>query len=61
MSSEQYQRCRATMFKKGDVPTDRMEVGEYTHTTRQRGELGTEPEPVEIRESRMHEGRGYGG
>lgn len=33
MSPEQYQRCKATMFKKGDVPPNRMEVGEYTHTT----------------------------
>lgn len=26
-------KCRATMFKKGDVPANHMEVGEYTHTT----------------------------
>lgn len=26
-------QCRATMFKKGDVPANHMEVGEYTHTT----------------------------
>lgn len=33
MSQEQYEKCRATMFKKGDVPANHMEVGEYTHTT----------------------------
>lgn len=33
MSQEQYEKCKATMFKKGDVPANHMEVGEYTHTT----------------------------
>lgn len=33
MSHEQYEKCKATMFKKGQVPPNHMEVGEYTHTT----------------------------
>lgn len=33
MSPEQYEKCRATMFHKGNVPTNRMEIGECTHTT----------------------------
>lgn len=33
MSKEQYEKCKATMFQKGDVPANHMEVGEYTHTT----------------------------
>lgn len=33
MSSEQYEKCKATMFRKGNVPANHMEVGEYTHTT----------------------------
>lgn len=33
MSPEQYEKCRATMFQKGNVPPNHMKVGEYTHTT----------------------------
>ncbi len=33
MNPEQYEKCRHTMFRKGDVPANHMEVGEYTHTT----------------------------
>lgn len=33
MSPEQYEKCKGTMFKKGQVPPNHMEVGEYTHTT----------------------------
>ena len=33
MSPEQYEKCKATMFKKGNVPVNHMKVGEYTHTT----------------------------
>lgn len=33
MSPEQYEKCKATMFGKGNVPANHMEVGEYTHTT----------------------------
>lgn len=28
-----YEKIRATMFQKGNVPENRLEVGEYTHTT----------------------------
>lgn len=33
MSPEVYEKCSRTMFKKGNVPANHMEVGEYTHTT----------------------------
>lgn len=33
MSKEQYEKCKATMFKKAHVPANHMEIGEYTHTT----------------------------
>ena len=33
MSPKQYEKCKATMFRKGNVPANHMEVGEYTHTT----------------------------
>lgn len=33
MSQEQYEKCKATMFKKGNVPHNQMQVGEITHTT----------------------------
>ncbi|MCX4308505.1 HNH endonuclease signature motif containing protein [uncultured Acetatifactor sp.] len=33
MSAEAYAKAAATMFKKGNVPANHMEVGEYTHTT----------------------------
>lgn len=33
MSPGQYRKCQATMFHKGKVPANHMEVGEYTHTT----------------------------
>lgn len=33
MSAEQYERCKKTMFKKGNVPSNHMKVGDYTHTT----------------------------
>lgn len=33
MSEEQYQKCKGTMFKKGNIPANHMAIGEYTHTT----------------------------
>lgn len=33
MSPEQYEKCKATMFRRGNIPANHMEVGEYTHTT----------------------------
>lgn len=33
MSADVYEKCKATMFRKGNVPVNHMEVGEYTHTT----------------------------
>lgn len=33
MSSEQYEKCKATMFQNGHVPANKMKVGEYTYTT----------------------------
>lgn len=33
MSQGQYEKCKATMFHKGRVPANHMDVGEYTHTT----------------------------
>lgn len=33
MSPDQYEKCKATMFHKGNVPANHMEVGEYTYTT----------------------------
>lgn len=33
MSPEQYEKCKATMFHKGNVPANHMQIGEYTHTT----------------------------
>lgn len=53
MSLEQYEKCKATMFQKGSVPVNHMEVGEYTHTTdgylvRKVKELGTQRERFEF-------------
>lgn len=53
MSREQYEKCKATMFKKGQVPKNHMEVGEYTHTTegyliRKVQEKGTQRERFEF-------------
>lgn len=33
MSAEVYAKTASTMFKKGNIPANHMEVGEYTHTT----------------------------
>lgn len=33
MAPEQYAKCEATMFRKGNVPVNHMKVGEYTHTS----------------------------
>lgn len=33
MSQEQYEKCRHTMFQKGNVPFNQMQIGECTHTT----------------------------
>lgn len=33
MTPEQYAKAAPTMFKKGNVPANHMEVGEYTHTS----------------------------
>lgn len=53
MSHEQYEKCKATMFKKGQIPKNYMEVGEYTHTTdgyliRKVQEKGTQRERFEF-------------
>lgn len=53
MSPEQYEKCKATMFKKGNVPPNRMKIGEYTHTTdgyllRKVRETGTRRERFEF-------------
>ena len=53
MSPEQYERCKETMFKKGQVPPNRLNVGEYTHTTdgyliRKIREQGTQRERFEF-------------
>lgn len=53
MSPEQYEKCKATMFRKGNVPANHMEVGEYTHTTdgyliRKVQEQGTQRERFEF-------------
>lgn len=53
MSPEQYERCKATMFKKGDVSANHMDVGEYSHTTdgyliRKKQEHGTQRERWEF-------------
>ena len=53
MSPEQYEKCKATMFHKGNVPANHMEVGEYTHTTdgylvRKVKEDGTQKERFEL-------------
>ena len=33
MPPEIYEKCKQTMFKKGHTPANKMQVGEYTHTT----------------------------
>lgn len=33
MTKEQYEKCKATMFKKGNIPVNHIYIGEYTHTT----------------------------
>lgn len=33
MSPEHYEKCRATMFHKGNIPSNHMKVGECTHST----------------------------
>lgn len=53
MSVEQYEKCKATMFKNGDVPQNHMKVGECTHTTdgylvRKVKENGTQRERFEF-------------
>lgn len=53
MSPEQYERCKETMFKKGQVPPNHLNVGEYTHTTdgyliRKIREQGTQRERFEF-------------
>ncbi len=53
MSPEQYEKCKATMFKKGNVPANHMRVGECTHTTdgyliRKVQENGTQRERFEL-------------
>lgn len=53
MSREQYEKCAATMFKKGSIPQNHMDVGEYTHTTdgyliRKISETGTQRERFEF-------------
>lgn len=32
MSLEQYEKCKATMFKKGAIPQNHMKIGTFTHT-----------------------------
>lgn len=53
MSPEVYAKCAPTMFKKGQIPPNHMEVGEYTHTTdgyliRKVQENGTQTERFEF-------------
>lgn len=60
MSPEQYEKCKATMFRKGNVPANHMEVGEYTHTTdgylvRKVKEDGTQRERFEFVHRRVWE------
>lgn len=60
MTAEQYEKCRETMFKKGDVPANHMEVGEYTHTTdgyliQKVKETGTQRERFEFVHRRVWE------
>lgn len=60
MSKEQYEKCKATMFQKGDVPANHMEVGEYTHTTdgyliQKVKETGTQRERFEFVHRRVWE------
>ena len=33
MPEDQYKKCAATMFQKGNIPHNHMQVGEYTHTS----------------------------
>lgn len=33
MPPEQYEKCKATMFKKGRIPANQMKIGDRTHTT----------------------------
>lgn len=53
MSAEVYAKVAPTMFKKGDIPANRMNIGEYTHTTdgylvRKVQEQGTQRERFEF-------------
>lgn len=53
MSPETYEKCKATMFKKGSVPRNHMNIGEYTHTAdgyliRKVKETGTQRERFEF-------------
>lgn len=53
MSPEQYEKCKETMFKKGQIPPNHINVGEYTHTTdgyliRKIRETGTQRERFEF-------------
>lgn len=53
MSPEQYEKCKGTMFKKGNIPFNQMKVGECTHTTdgyliRKVRETGTQRERFEF-------------
>ncbi len=62
MSREKYEKCKATMFRKGSVPANRMEIGEYTHTTegylvRKVQEKGTQRERFEFVHRKVWEER----
>lgn len=53
MSPKLYEKCKATMFQKGHIPANHMEVGECTHTTdgyliRKVREHGTQRERFEF-------------
>lgn len=53
MSPEKYEKCKATMFQKGQISANHMKVGEYTHTTdgylvRKVKEEGTQQERFEF-------------
>lgn len=53
MSPEQYEKCKETMFKKGQIPPNHINVGEYTHTTdgyliRKIRETGTQRERLGV-------------
>lgn len=60
MSAEAYAKAAPTMFKKGNVPANHMDIGEYTHTTdgylvQKVKETGTQRERFEFVHRRVWE------